>query len=173
MIQSQGGDTAAYSQLLTEIAPYIRKKIRFKLGAWEELEDLVQEILIAIHKSKRTFHPTKPFLPWLGAVIRYKMIDQIKIRQKRIKKEVISESIVTNAPSPQNDPVEREVVSEALNRLPKELRQAIYLTKVYGLSTVQAAKQQNTSPEAMRKRVSRAYTRLRKDIEKDLHKVTY
>ena len=169
MVRAQKGDSVAYSHLLKEVIPYIRKKITIKLGAWEASDDLIQDVLIAIHKSKRTFHPSKPFLPWLGAVIRYKMIDQIKMRQKIVEKEILDEEAVTKFSSTENNSIDGELISEALKSLPEGLRRAIHLTKLYGLSTVEAASRENISPEAMRARVSRAYKQLRKSIENELN----
>ena len=171
MLKSQKGDTQAYTQLLQNLIPYIRKKISTKLGPWEASDDLIQDTLLAVHRSKRTYHPTKPFLPWLSAIIRYKMVDQLRARQKIIEKEVFDSSLVTKASAPQNNPLEEEFsgqLSEAVDSLPAPLKRAIELTKKQGLSTLEAAQKEKVSPEAMRTRLSRAYKLLRKNLEQEI-----
>ena len=101
------------------------------------------------------------------------MIDQLKMRQKMAEREVFDDEMVTKAQAIENPTVEGELISEALESLPEGLKRAVYLTKLYGLSTVEAANKENIRPEAMRARISRAYKLLRKNIESELHRSSH
>src|SRR5258708_19442035 len=73
------GDAVAYERMLKEVATGLRRSLaprlaRVGLGA-HEAEDLVQEILIGLHGKRHSWDPALPFLPWLHAITRYKLID--------------------------------------------------------------------------------------------------
>jgi RNA polymerase sigma-70 factor (ECF subfamily) len=57
------------------------------LGA-HEAEDLVQEILIGLHGKRHTWDPARPFLPWLHAIARYKLIDFTRHRRRETWRRV-------------------------------------------------------------------------------------
>jgi len=70
------GDGAAYAAFLTEVLPVLRKVVAARgLGLREEVEDIVQEVLLAIHAKRHTWRETKPVSPWLYAIARYKTAD--------------------------------------------------------------------------------------------------
>lgn len=81
------GDTAAYRQLLETVTPFLRGiacggLARAGLGDGD-VEDVVQEVLLAIHLKRQTWIRDQPFLPWLNAIARYKLIDVMRRRGRR------------------------------------------------------------------------------------------
>jgi RNA polymerase sigma factor (sigma-70 family) len=81
------GDGAAYRDLLEAIAPRLRKfasggLARAGIGN-ADAEDVVQEILLAIHLKRQTWMSDQPFLPWLNAIARHKLIDVMRRRGRR------------------------------------------------------------------------------------------
>ena len=81
------GDAAAYRQLLEAIVPRLRKFASgglFRAGIGNaDAEDVVQEILLAIHLKRQTWMTDQPFLPWLNAIARHKLIDVMRRRGRR------------------------------------------------------------------------------------------
>lgn len=71
-VQAQRGDKHAYHQLLTSIVPYIRGILATGLANESWLDDLLQDILMGVHKSLARYIPGQPFKPWLNAIIRYR-----------------------------------------------------------------------------------------------------
>ncbi len=76
------GDATAYRRLLQEITPFVRMIARRSfarggLGA-VDIEDVVQDVLLAVHLKRCTWDPALPLTPWLGAVTRHKTIDAIR-----------------------------------------------------------------------------------------------
>jgi hypothetical protein len=72
------GEAVTYEHMLKEVATALRRSlaprlVRAGLGA-HEAEDLVQEILIGLHGKRHTWDSARPFLPWLHAIARYKLI---------------------------------------------------------------------------------------------------
>jgi len=81
------GDGAAYRRLLEAIVPRLRKfasggLARSGIGN-ADAEDVVQEILLAIHLKRQTWMQDQPFLPWLNAIARHKLIDVMRRRGRR------------------------------------------------------------------------------------------
>jgi len=68
MRAAQAGDGDAYSQLLNEITPRIRRVVRSQrvFLQTEDIEDLVQDVLLSIHAVRETYDPDRPFVPCAG-----------------------------------------------------------------------------------------------------------
>lgn len=78
------GDSDAYRQFLLSVTPYIRavarKRCRNVGAADSEAEDIVQEVLLAVHLKRGTWDPSRPISPWINAIIRNKVIDAFRRR---------------------------------------------------------------------------------------------
>ena len=81
------GDAEAYRLLLEALAPVLRRVARQGLrqaGAGNaDAEDVVQEVLLAVHLKRHTWMSDQPFSPWLNAIARYKLIDVLRRRGRR------------------------------------------------------------------------------------------
>src|SRR5437879_7712088 len=82
MVASLGGDAASYRLLLDRLSGRLRAYFKGKLarvgrGA-TEAEDLVQEVLLAIHLKRHTYDVGEPFTPWVHTIARYKLIDYLR-----------------------------------------------------------------------------------------------
>jgi RNA polymerase sigma-70 factor (ECF subfamily) len=77
------GDMRAYRELLEAIAPHVRAIVRRGLSGNADVEDVVQEVLLAIHLKRHTWMTDQPFTPWLNAITRHKVIDTLRRRGRR------------------------------------------------------------------------------------------
>jgi len=80
------GDRVAYARVLGLIAPRVRGVVWARgrdLGA-DGCEDVVQEVLLAIHLKRHTWDEGQPLRPWLWAVTRHKVADAFRARGARI-----------------------------------------------------------------------------------------
>jgi RNA polymerase sigma-70 factor (ECF subfamily) len=86
------GDAFAYERMLKEVATALRRSLAPRLGrvglGAHEAEDLVQEILIGLHRKRHSWDPARPFLPWLHAITRYKLIDFTRHRRSETRRRV-------------------------------------------------------------------------------------
>jgi RNA polymerase sigma-70 factor, ECF subfamily len=82
------GDQSAYRSLLGAVTPYIRLVVRRVAnrggGSVVDVEDVVQDVLLAIHLKRHTWDPALPLAPWLGAVTRHKTIDAFRRHGGRV-----------------------------------------------------------------------------------------
>ena len=84
MVRGQSGDGAAYHLFLKEMGGMLRAYFRRRLGGLpDEVEDLVQESLLAIHNQRHTYDPTQPLTAWAHAIARYKLVDLLRRRGTR------------------------------------------------------------------------------------------
>jgi RNA polymerase sigma-70 factor (ECF subfamily) len=88
MRSANAGDTAAYHRLLKGVAPVLRAAARRGLAragqSVDQAEDIVQDILLAVHLKRHTWDPSAPFAPWLFAIARNKLIDTLRRRGRRV-----------------------------------------------------------------------------------------
>ena len=82
MVRGLAGDARAHAALLRAIAPLLQAFYRRRCAGHADVEDLVQETLIAIHEKRASYDGLRPFTPWLYAIARYKMIDQFRRRRQ-------------------------------------------------------------------------------------------
>jgi RNA polymerase sigma-70 factor (ECF subfamily) len=79
MVMGLDGDGAANAMLLRALVPLLQSFYQRRLsGAAQDVEDLVQETLIAIHTRRATYDRDRPFTAWLYAVARYRLIDHFR-----------------------------------------------------------------------------------------------
>jgi RNA polymerase sigma-70 factor (ECF subfamily) len=102
MRSALGGDEDDYAEFLRSAASKVRAMVRRKLGTTgaDELEDVVQETLLAIHLKRRTWRQHQPILPWLHAIAGYKVIDSFRRRGRRLFVDIADFTEVLSAPEP-------------------------------------------------------------------------
>ena len=88
MRAAMAGDADAYRRFLVSVAPHVRAVARSRcrrLGALEgEVEDIVQEVLLAINLKRGTWDAARPIGPWVAAITRNKLVDALRRRGRHI-----------------------------------------------------------------------------------------
>ena len=88
MAASQNGDARAYQALLRACVPFAATIARRQGVPADRVEDVVQEILLTIHRARATYDPLRPFLPWLRAIAQRRAIDALRSRYRQGTLEV-------------------------------------------------------------------------------------
>ncbi len=163
------GDKAAYNQLLTRIASLVRGYLGNRLGPQhrtdERIEDLVQDVLIAIHRKKHLYQLDKPFLPWLFAVARYRLIDHIRHEKRRPSFVEINETMDSPEVTPTLLSDEQALqLEELLNSLSGRQKEILMLAKADGLSMADIAKRLDLSVASVKVTLHRTLKKLKKDL---------
>ena len=70
MARAQTGDREAFQLLFREIGPLVTSFVRRRVRDPAEIEDICQEALMAVYRSRQTYQPARPFEPWLFAIVR-------------------------------------------------------------------------------------------------------
>ncbi len=171
---SQEGDSAAYRQLLKGILPFIKMRISLLTKQPELIEDIAQEALIAIHKALPTYDPSRKFLPWLSAVVRFKAIDLLRKQSRRTKFELLDNDIfdfssVTFCHPQTNTQYDTwlEEIKVALDSLPGKQKVSVSLLKIEGLSVKEASQRTGWSESAIKTSAHRGYVTLKNFFRKE------
>lgn len=164
MQAAQNGDAVAYRQLLGEISPVIKRFLRSRLFSDTALDDLLQEILLAIHTARHTYRPEQPFQHWMFGIARHKLIDYFRKQGRLNAREVSGDDLVTFMSDPANTPEEAlsyKDIHQALTQLPDKQRRVMVLTKIEGYSMAEAAAKLGMTETAVKVTAHRAYKRLK------------
>lgn len=161
-LRAQSGDEVAYRDCLLRIATRLRAFLRRRMQSLpDEVEDLVQETLLALHTQRGTYDPTLPVSAWVFAIARHKLVDlwRRRGRQDALHDPLddVDEALLCAAAdegSAQRD------LDRLLSTLPEAQRMAIVLTKVEGLSVAEAAERTGASESAIKVQVHRGLKRL-------------
>ena len=79
LLEGLAGNAPAYQSFLKELSAHLRSFLRKRLARLpEEVEDLVQESLLAIHNQRHTYDPSQPLSAWVQAIARYKLVDLLR-----------------------------------------------------------------------------------------------
>jgi RNA polymerase sigma factor (sigma-70 family) len=83
---ANAGDNRAYALFLQTVSPVLRGIVRAKSGGLgpAACEDVLQEVLLAIHLKRHTWVPESPVRPWLYAITRYKVVDAFRARGRKV-----------------------------------------------------------------------------------------
>jgi len=165
MIAAQAGDAESYEKLLLAVLPYVRRQVAGRIHEPAERDDIVQNVLISLHRARHTYRSEHPFGPWLRAVVRNASIDWLRARGRRSRHEWSGD--VEDLPEPSVEallPGEEALSPElegALASLPRRQREAVELLHLEGLSVAEAAERVGVSPGALKVRAHRGYRALR------------
>ncbi|MCB8883476.1 sigma-70 family RNA polymerase sigma factor [Acidisoma cellulosilytica] len=168
MAAAQRGDAAAYRQVLRDAVPAIAAAARRRGVSADQVEDVVQEVLITLHRARATYDPTRPFLPWLRAIADRRSIDLLRRSGRQAGREVHDPFAYENFASDHQDAdnrLEADDRAQALRRnvadLPAGQRQAAERLGLAGESLEEAAAATGRSKTALKVNLHRALKGLR------------
>jgi len=152
------GDGTAYAAFLAQASAYLRGYLRRRLARWpDDVEDVTQEALLAVHNQRDTWRRTEPLTPWLHAIARYKLIDALRARSAR---EAVLLPLDEDADEAMGeaDPHAGEArrdVRVLLASLPDRFRVPIECVKLEGLSVAETSARTGMSASAVKVGVHR------------------
>jgi RNA polymerase sigma-70 factor, ECF subfamily len=150
MIRSLEGDSGAHRQLLGVLGRYLRGYFSRRIGATSgEVEDLVQETLLAVHLKRESYDRSLPFTPWAYALARYKLIDHLR-RRKRAHQVPLEDAGALFAAEDAEEGALRTDLDRLLQRLPDRQRSLVEDVKLQGLSVEEAAQKRGVSAVSAR-----------------------
>ena len=144
MKKTQDGDGTSYTKLLEGLSIFLKHYLRKRIFDRNEIDEVTQEILLAVHKSLHTYDNTKSFMGWFLAITEYKIVDFVRSLKKRSKtldlNSIASFFDVSNSDSDLKIDIEK-----AINNLSSREKDVLTLIKADGHSINEVAKQLNLS----------------------------
>ena len=160
---AQSGDKSAYLNLLKAISPYIRNFLAGSLSDADSIEDIMQEVLISVHKSLNTYSADRPFKPWLIAIINFRRTDFLRKHynkrrnvQTDLEDPAFKKGHVTNP----EYAGELKDVEAALDTLSPKQRRVFEMMKIQGFTAQEVAEKMGMSVSAVKVSAHRTQKKL-------------
>ena len=160
--QSKQGDQQAYTQLLHRIAALMRAYLRRRLTRQEaDVEDLDQEVLLAVHTKRHTYDDSQPITAWMHAITRYKLIDFWR-RVGRLSEHGLSDEDATALVGESSIEVfeAHRDLEQVMSQLSQAQQQVIKLVKLQGESVAYAAQHLGMTESAVKVHTHRGLRKL-------------
>ncbi len=171
MAAAQAGDGAAYRDVLGQSTRLLRRAFGVR-APWltaEDIEDLVQETLLSLHRARASYDPARPFIPWLMAIARHRLADHLRREGRRhhgARAHAVHDE--TFAPAAAKDHADGVLdtlaLQDAMRTLPQGQREAVRLLRLRQLPLAEAARACGAKPTALKVALHRAAHRLRAAI---------
>jgi RNA polymerase sigma-70 factor (ECF subfamily) len=157
LLRGLGGDNAAYHVFLRELSAHLRAFLRGRLSRLpDDVEDLVQETLLAVHNQRHTYDAGQPLTAWIHAIARYKLVDLLR---RRAGREALNDPLDDEpdifARSDSEAADARRDLAKLLAQLPDRQRLPIVHMKLEGLSVAETARATGMSEAAVKVGVHR------------------
>lgn len=174
MRAAQGGDGAAYAALLRESVTLIRAVAAGMGVPPAAIDDVIQDVLLTLHRARHTYDPRRSFTPWLRTIAQRRAIDALRgagrVRGREVHAPESYESHPDPAPSAGHE-AERAQEAGRLRSvvagLPGGQRQAVELLALQELTLDEAAAATGRSKIALKVNLHRALKALRQKLGGD------
>lgn len=156
MIGALAGDEAAYRRLLTDVADRLRGYFARRLGRDSaDVEDLLQETLLAVHQRRFTYDVSRPFTAWLHAIARYKLVDHLRRNKIRASIPIEDADELEFESEVQQPSADRVDVEQLLGELPASTSSYIRAVKIDGQSIAEVSSGHGVSQSAVKVAIHR------------------
>lgn len=151
------GSADDYRVFLSELTRHLRGYLRRRIPNFrEDVEDLVQEILLAVHNARHTFRPDEPLTAWVHAIARYKLMDFFRTRTRRewLHEPLDDHEAIFAEPDDERIDARRDI-GKLLGHLPDKQRLSIVHVKLDGLSVAEASRLTGLTESAVKVSIHR------------------
>ena len=168
MQRSLNGDTQAYAVLLKETARLLRPFLAKRLFASSEVDDVLQEILLSIHKARHTYDGERPYKPWAYALAKFRLQDHLRAHyaDHLHDAEDISELEEILPDDVTETGFSYESISVEVEKLPEKQATILRLMHQDGYTSKEIAEKMGMNESAVKVAAHRAYKVLRKQLER-------
>jgi RNA polymerase sigma-70 factor, ECF subfamily len=166
---AQGGDRLAYATLLAAVLPWLRARAhaRWRQANTAEVEDIVQETLLALHRSLALYDPSRPVAPFLYGILKLRGAEVRRQRHRHTSRETflddlpVTSSVLATKAS-QETAMDVQAVTTALHALSARDREILEMLKLHEMSLREASAVTGMSIAALKVATFRAMQRLRR-----------
>lgn len=168
MRRSLNGDKHAYADLLRETARLLRPFLSRRLSFDSEVDDLLQEILISIHKARHTYDGMRPYKPWAYAIAKFRLQDYLREHYADHLRHAVELSEVENDlhEDVTESAISYESISGEIHKLPEKQVTILRMIHQEGYTAKEVATMMGMNESAVKVAAHRAYKILRKKLER-------
>ena len=169
---AQQGCNKSYHEFLVGITPLLAGFIHKRIGQGNDHDDILQEVLIGVHKATNTFNTDRSLYRWLFAIADYKVKDYLRAYYRKNRYQTVDiDNIAELLTSDETFcPVSNELtvgnqLDHLLAILPERQREIIRLMKIQGFSSKEVAEQLSMSETNVKVTAHRGYQILRQQAQ--------
>ncbi|HWC95846.1 MAG TPA: RNA polymerase sigma factor [Candidatus Sulfopaludibacter sp.] len=156
----QNGDREAANRLIESVSPALHRYFAIHTADRRHASDLLQDVWLRIHKSRHTYRPGEPVLPWVYAIARHVRVDGYRRREFE-RREAALDGVAEPAAPAARESRKGPDLEYLLGSLPESQREVISLLKISGLSLEETARVTRSSVGSVKQKAHRAYEKLR------------
>lgn len=166
MQRALAGDKRAYTAVLQETSRFLRPFLAKRLNRSTEVDDLLQEILLSIHKARHTYDGERPYKPWAFAIAKFRLLDHLRAHYADHLRHAVELSEVENILP--GHVTESAITYESINGEVKKLpgKQAAILQMMHqeGYTAKEVAEKLGMKESAVKVAAHRAYKVIRNSL---------
>jgi len=164
---AQGGNVLAFDEIVRRYQRRVYATALRIVRRHDLADDVTQEAFLRAHRALASYDPARPFGPWICRIAANLAINHVRSPQSR--EDTLDEVALAQFPAPGSDgPLDsvleteaRDVLEEAVGRLPPEQRAVFVLRTFEDLSYKEIAEALDLSVGTVMSRLSRAREKLR------------
>jgi RNA polymerase sigma-70 factor, ECF subfamily len=172
MLRYAEGDNSAFADVYAQLSPRLHGFCVRLCAGGTEADDLLQETLLKLHRSRSAYRPEANPLHWAFAIARCAYID--RLRRRKARPEVLGDGpsalLTDRAGSEPESELRaaqlRELVQSVLLAQPEAARTSYILVRLEGVSVADAAAILGASSDAIKQRVHRVAQALREQLQR-------
>lgn len=164
--KAQSGNAVAYRTLLSDLVPVIRRAVIKSLPNPQNADDVVQDVLLSVHKALHTYDPKRPFMPWVHSIIQFRKTDYLRQHYAQHDNVKISlddpdtpDYLVISGHNGTTKDIE-----EAFESLPDQQKKVVELMKIKGYSAEEVSKKTGMSISAVKVSAHRALQKIKERL---------
>jgi RNA polymerase sigma-70 factor, ECF subfamily len=152
---------ADYASFLKKITPFLRQMVSRKIPM-SDVEDVVQEILISIHKARHTYDGSRPLMPWITSIAHFRIIDHLRKYYSQMRHETCD---ISDYEYSLCDVTEEGGESESIDNLfqhvPEKMQKILTMMHVEGYTAKEIGNHMQMNESAVKVAAHRAVKKIR------------
>lgn len=164
LLAGLAGDGGAYADFLNTLSPILRYIIRRKISITDS-EDVLQEVLISIHKARHTYDGQRPLMPWIMAITHFRVMDFLRkaykdMRYSKVDIDNYADDLQDVTQTIEDD----ESVNDILNGLGHREHKILSLLHIQGYTAKEIGLQMSMKESAVKVAAHRAIKKIREKL---------
>jgi RNA polymerase sigma-70 factor (ECF subfamily) len=177
MRRYQAGDRDGADELVRLLNPLLARFYYSLGGDARQVEDLLQECWLRLHRARSTYRPGEPVLPWVLAIARHTRVDEYRRWRRSAGRESAMEEVYSHPSSDPRGEMENRLAAStvlaALGKIPEGQREVILMLKLGDMSIDEVARATGSTATAVKQKAYRAYQAVRRALgaKEELHEL--
>ena len=173
MAAAQAGDRVAYETLLRDCVSFIVGLARRQGVPPDRIDDVVQEVLLTVHRARAAYDPQRSFEAWLHVIVERRAIDVLRQTRRHGEREVYAplasegyadQTVDVSAAIERKEKIRR--IGAALIELPHRQREAVHYLMLGEKSLDETAVLTGRSKGSLKVNLHRALKALRLKVDR-------